>query len=80
MEGGVRQPPHRMAGTRPPRRALMFRSNTGETSCEMQRDARSKRPSRRAGFLDRPVLVVLCVSTALAVVVLGAIWLGFGQA
>ena len=31
----------------------------------------------RAGFLDRPVLVVLCVSTALAVVALGAIWLGF---
>jgi hypothetical protein len=33
----------------------------------------------RAGFLDRPILVVLCASTALAVVVLGAIWLGFWQ-
>jgi uncharacterized membrane protein len=27
----------------------------------------------RAGFLDRPVLVVLCVS----LVVLGALWFGF---
>jgi len=31
----------------------------------------------RAGFLDRPVLIVLCVSVALALVVLGALWLGF---
>jgi len=31
----------------------------------------------RAGFLDRPVLIVLCVSLALAVVVLGALWFGF---
>ncbi len=31
----------------------------------------------RAGFLDRPVLVVLCVSLALGVVILGALWLGF---
>ena len=30
----------------------------------------------RAGFLDRPVLVVLCVSLVLAVVILGAVWLG----
>jgi hypothetical protein len=30
----------------------------------------------RAGFLDRPVLVVLCVSLALGVIVLGALWLG----
>jgi hypothetical protein len=30
----------------------------------------------RAGFLDRPVLVVLCASLALAVVILGAVWLG----
>jgi len=34
----------------------------------------------RAGFLDRPVLVVLCVSTVLAVVALGAVWLGFWHA
>jgi uncharacterized membrane protein len=27
----------------------------------------------RAGFLDRPVLVVLCVSLALGVIVLGAL-------
>ncbi len=33
----------------------------------------------RAGFLDRPVLVVLSVSTVLAVVALGAIWLSFGH-
>ena len=31
----------------------------------------------RAGFLDRPVLVVLCVSLTLGVIVLGALWLGF---
>ena len=31
----------------------------------------------RAGFLDRPVLIVLCVSLALGLVVLGALWLGF---
>jgi len=31
----------------------------------------------RAGFLDRPVLVVLCVSLALGVIVLSALWLGF---
>jgi hypothetical protein len=31
----------------------------------------------RAAFLDRPVLVVLCVSLALGVIVLGALWLGF---
>jgi hypothetical protein len=31
----------------------------------------------RAGFLDRPVLVVLGVSLALGVVLLGALWLGF---
>jgi hypothetical protein len=31
----------------------------------------------RAGFLDRPVLAVLCVSLALAVIVLGALWFGF---
>src|SRR5215472_9400176 len=31
----------------------------------------------RAGFLDRPVLVVLCVSLALGVLVLGALWFGF---
>ena len=33
----------------------------------------------RAGFLDRPVLVVLCVSTAAAIVVLGLLWLGFAS-
>ncbi|HEY1361678.1 MAG TPA: hypothetical protein VGF60_05490 [Xanthobacteraceae bacterium] len=31
----------------------------------------------RAGFRDRPVLIVLCVSLALGVIVLGALWLGF---
>ena len=31
----------------------------------------------RAGFLDRPVLVVLCVSLALGSLVLGVLWLGF---
>jgi hypothetical protein len=31
----------------------------------------------RAGYRDRPVLVVLCVSLTLGVIVLGALWLGF---
>jgi len=31
----------------------------------------------RAGFLDRPVLIVLGVSLALGLVALGALWLGF---
>ena len=31
----------------------------------------------RAGFLDRPVLLVLCVSLILGVVILGGLWLGF---
>jgi hypothetical protein len=31
----------------------------------------------RAGFLDRPVLVVLCASLALGVVVFAALWFGF---
>jgi hypothetical protein len=31
----------------------------------------------RAGFLDRPVLVVLCASLALGALVLGVLWLGF---
>ena len=31
----------------------------------------------RAGFLDRPVLVVLCVSLALIVALFAALWLGF---
>jgi hypothetical protein len=30
----------------------------------------------RAGFLDRPVLVVLCVSLALSVVLFAVLWLG----
>jgi hypothetical protein len=31
----------------------------------------------RAGFLDRPVLIVLGVSLALALVAFAALWLGF---
>jgi len=31
----------------------------------------------RAGFLDRPVLVVLCVSLALGIAILGVLWFGF---
>jgi hypothetical protein len=31
----------------------------------------------RAGFLDRPVLVVLGVSLALIIAAFGALWLGF---
>ena len=42
------------------------RGRTVETSVEA-----------RAGFLDRPVLIVLGVSLVLGVVVLGALWFGF---
>ncbi len=31
----------------------------------------------RAGFLDRPVLVVLVVSLTLIIIIFGALWLGF---
>ena len=31
----------------------------------------------RAGFRDRPVLAVLCISLALGIIILGALWLGF---
>ncbi len=31
----------------------------------------------RAGYLDRPVLIVLCLGTALAGLVLGVLWLGY---
>jgi hypothetical protein len=31
----------------------------------------------RAGFRDRPVLVITAVSTVLAFIVLGGLWLGF---
>ena len=47
----------------------------------IMRDARGRTVETgveaRAGFLDRPVLIVLCVSLALGLVVLGALWLGF---
>jgi hypothetical protein len=42
------------------------RGRTVETSVEA-----------RAGFLDRPVLIVLGVSLVLGVIVLGALWFGF---
>jgi hypothetical protein len=70
-----------MAGTRPAQRALILRNNTGEISMH---DAAGHQVETaveaRAGFLDRPVVVVLCVSMALAVMALGAIWLGFWHA
>lgn len=31
----------------------------------------------RQGFLDRPVLVILVVSTAMVCVLLGLLWIGF---
>jgi hypothetical protein len=31
----------------------------------------------RAGFLDRPVLIVLGVSLAILVIIFAALWLGF---
>jgi len=31
----------------------------------------------RAGWQDRPVLVVLCASLALGIIVFGVLWLGY---
>jgi hypothetical protein len=45
----------------------MHRSTQGEV-VETAREARQ-------GYLDRPVLVILVVSTGLALLVLGALWL-----
>jgi hypothetical protein len=48
---------------------------------QIMRDERGRKVETgveaRAGFLDRPVLIVLCLSLALGVVILGALWLGF---
>ncbi len=46
----------------------MLRRSTGEV-VETGREARQ-------GFLDRPVLVVLIVSLALAIIILGLLWGG----
>jgi hypothetical protein len=44
----------------------------------MRPGEKSRRRSKRGqGFLDRPVLLVLCASLALGVVILGALWFGF---
>jgi hypothetical protein len=44
---------------------------------EEERRAVKSPVEARAGFLDRPVLVVLCLSLAISVVVLAVLWLGF---
>jgi hypothetical protein len=63
---------------RNPIRAL--RVDIGTTEEQSMRDVAGHKVETaveaRAGFLDRPVLVVLCVSLALGAVVLGALWLG----
>ena len=33
----------------------------------------------RAGYLDHPVLVVLCVSTIVAALALGVVWIGMSM-
>src|SRR5262245_801771 len=66
--GGTRFAPSALSGGNASRGRLM-RDDEGhkvETAVEA-----------RAGFLDRPVLLVLCASLALGVVVLGAMWLGW---
>jgi hypothetical protein len=66
-------------GTRFVRRALI--SAWGLHARNVMRDEEGRKVETaveaRAGFLDRPVLVVLCVSLALGVVILGALWFGY---
>jgi hypothetical protein len=67
-------------GNRPPRAALIRRAFKPARSKIMHDEAGRKVETAveaRAGFLDRPVLLVLCASLALGVVVLGALWFGF---
>jgi hypothetical protein len=84
-------PAHRLAatlrceGNRRHRQALTFTGvNVAVVKARKEHVMRDEKGRKvetaveaRAGFLDRPVLVVLCVSLALGVIVLGALWLGF---
>jgi hypothetical protein len=84
-------PAHRLAatlrceGNRRQRQALTFAGvNVAVVKARKEHVMRDERGRKvetaveaRAGFLDRPVLVVLCVSLALGVIVLGALWFGF---
>jgi hypothetical protein len=67
------------AGTRPA--ARVYPCSYEARKEQIMRDERGRKVETgveaRAGFLDRPVLIVLCVSLALGVVILGALWLGF---
>jgi hypothetical protein len=84
--GNLPQPAHDppdvrsiMAGARPVRVALIVQSTIPPVERIMRDDEGRKVETAveaRAGFLDRPVLVVLCVSLALCVIVFGALWLG----
>jgi cobalamin biosynthesis Mg chelatase CobN len=60
-------------------------SATALSGSDKGRDVMERRPGgevvetareARQGYLDRPVLLVLVVSTALAVLVLGILWFG----
>jgi hypothetical protein len=70
--GNRRQRAALIPGAFKPTRSKIMRDEAGrkvETAVEA-----------RAGFLDRPVLLVLCASLTLGVVILGALWLGFFHA
>jgi hypothetical protein len=65
----VRNFPFRHRVIRERRRRNVMERRPGGEVIETAREARQ-------GYLDRPVLLVLVVSTALAVLILGILWLG----
>jgi hypothetical protein len=65
-----------MGGTRSARLALISEAQEEQSMRDVAGHKVETAVEARAGFLDRPVLVVLCVSLALGAVVLGALWLG----
>jgi hypothetical protein len=65
-----------LGGTRSARFALISEAQEEQSMRDVAGHKVETAVEARAGFLDRPVLVVLCVSLALGAVVLGALWLG----
>ena len=62
----------------PARRGGVFSPGTQEASMHKEKGHTVETAiEARAGFRDRPVLVVLVVSLVLAAVVFGLLWLGF---
>jgi hypothetical protein len=66
-----------MGGTRSARFALISEAQEEQSMRDAAGHKVETAVEARAGFLDRPVLVVLCASLALGGLMLGALWLGF---